>query len=359
MSNKLKYSLLGLLLTATVALGGDLLIKSRGDIIFESGGSYVQVKKPLKVDSIKNLDGTDAPPGGVPVGSVVAVVPNLHANLWQPPATGAIKDGFMRADGNTVPSCSDCVIPAGTVLPNMVGDYVRGGTSSGGVTTHASEMLSTTTLPAITTPSIPTGGQVDINGTAAVHRHTADHSHVTSVTASTHTHAMTHTHSYSLNAASGPHIIDSENNPGTHYHPGPTGPAGHSISREQYNASYASVVFTFANSCGYGSCYAYNGTWMAWTGGGHLHTNSTTNGPSGGGANHTHLITHGAVLPAVGPTGYVSADHTHAVSNYTGTPVVQSQSHDHTFTSMTVGSGSTPISLELAYVQVVWIIRVR
>jgi hypothetical protein len=70
-------------------------------------------------------------PGSVPIGGMVAVMPNTHANAWQPPASGQIKDGFMRADGATVPACSDCVIPAGQVLPNMNAKYPRGNTTSG------------------------------------------------------------------------------------------------------------------------------------------------------------------------------------------------------------------------------------
>ena len=48
------------------------------------------------------------------------------AGTWQPPATGAIKDGFMRADGGSVPTCADCSIPQGTVLPDMRQRYAKG-----------------------------------------------------------------------------------------------------------------------------------------------------------------------------------------------------------------------------------------
>jgi hypothetical protein len=84
--------------------------------------------------TLTNVGGSN-PPGMVPIGGMVAIMPSTHANAWQPPATNFIKDGFMRADGGTVPTCADCIIPAGTVLPNMVGSFAKGTSTTTGTAT--------------------------------------------------------------------------------------------------------------------------------------------------------------------------------------------------------------------------------
>jgi len=96
--------------------------------------------KTLVVESVQG-------PGSVPVGGMVTVMPNIDvANTWQPPATGVIKDGFMRADGTTITSAHKglgCKLAVGTVLPNMVQKYPRGNTTSGaagGANTQASNV---------------------------------------------------------------------------------------------------------------------------------------------------------------------------------------------------------------------------
>lgn len=97
-------------------------------------GNTYEVKN-MKADTVATAAGA-SPPGFIPIGGMVAVM-NRNNSLgaltgsWTPPATGAIKDGFMRADGGTVPACSDCVIPAGTTLPNMTNSYPRGNTTTG------------------------------------------------------------------------------------------------------------------------------------------------------------------------------------------------------------------------------------
>jgi hypothetical protein len=130
--------LLLLALVSSSAFGADQKISApSGNLILDAkAGSVVKVNKTLQVDSIKNFAGTSDAPGMVPIGGMVAVMNRNNslvtlAGAWTPPATGVIKDGFMRADGGTVPTCSDCVIPAGTVLPNMVNSYPRGNTTSG------------------------------------------------------------------------------------------------------------------------------------------------------------------------------------------------------------------------------------
>jgi hypothetical protein len=100
--------------------------------------------KTLTVESV-------AGPGTVPIGGMVAVMPNIDvSNAWQPPASGAIKDGFMRADGTTIAAShrnAGCKLAVGTKLPNMVNSYPRGNTTStngttgmGGANTQASNV---------------------------------------------------------------------------------------------------------------------------------------------------------------------------------------------------------------------------
>lgn len=68
--------------------------------------------------------------GQVPIGGMVAIMPSVTGS-WQPPASGVIKNGFMRADGAVVPSGQGSPL-AGKTLPNMIDKYLRGDTSSGG-----------------------------------------------------------------------------------------------------------------------------------------------------------------------------------------------------------------------------------
>jgi hypothetical protein len=47
----------------------------------------------------------------------------------------------MRADGAVVPTCADCVIPAGTTMPNMVSRFTKGSTTSGTTSGNATKNL--------------------------------------------------------------------------------------------------------------------------------------------------------------------------------------------------------------------------
>ena len=163
-----------LLLVATLAFAADKYVNSSGNLILDAGsGSYVKVLKEMRVTSIKNIDGTSGAPGQVPIGVMVAAMPSFHANAWQPPASGAIKDGFMRADGATISAqnvTDGSVFPAGTVLPNMSNSFLRGATTSSATATGSDTR--------------------DIS-----HNHTMAHTHDTTVS---HTHTMAHTHDTSI-----------------------------------------------------------------------------------------------------------------------------------------------------------------
>ena len=112
-----------------------------------------------KTLTVENITG----PGSVPIGGMVAVMPNIDAsNAWQPPSSGVIKDGFMRADGVTIAAShrnAGCKLAVGTKLPNMVNSYPRGNTTSTDGTTGtggANTQAGSTTIDAhsITQPGI-------------------------------------------------------------------------------------------------------------------------------------------------------------------------------------------------------------
>jgi len=123
---KKRISILALLcLTlATLAFGVDKLITApSGDLILDA-------KTGQKIVIKKEIEAQVQSPGFVPIGGMVAVMPHVSGS-WQPPASGAVKDGFMRADGSTV---TDGDSPLnGEVLPNMASNtYARGDSTSGG-----------------------------------------------------------------------------------------------------------------------------------------------------------------------------------------------------------------------------------
>jgi hypothetical protein len=177
----MKKILLLLSLFSSLAFGADhLLYAPSGNLILDAKvGSVIKVNKTLRVDNITNLAGTSGAPGMVPIGGMVAVMPNTHANAWQPPATGVIKDGFMRADGAVVPTCADCVIPAGTTMPNMVSRFPKGSTTSGTTAGSATKNLpghyhSNGSGTNAQTSVDVTGGTASLTGTTtfAAHPHT-------------------------------------------------------------------------------------------------------------------------------------------------------------------------------------------
>lgn len=140
----MKKLILLLSLFSTVAFGVDRIISApSGNLVLDSkSGSKIIIKKEIQTDV--------ASPGFVPVGGMVAVMPNIQAtDAWQPPATGVIKDGFMRADGHTITAqnvTDGSKLRAGTVLPNMTAKYPRGNTTSGGTggnNTQASNVTGT------------------------------------------------------------------------------------------------------------------------------------------------------------------------------------------------------------------------
>lgn len=96
-----------------------------------TGFSYAEINYAINAPAV----GSAAVVGQVPLGGLVAVMPNIDAiNAWQPPATGVIKDGFMRADGTIINAghvSLGCLLAVGTVLPSMTAKYLKGNTTSG------------------------------------------------------------------------------------------------------------------------------------------------------------------------------------------------------------------------------------
>jgi hypothetical protein len=152
------------ILQASFSYAGVVKIKTSGqpDVYvptMDNDNSANLTVKKLKATSLNA-------PGVVPIGGMVAVMPSTHANAWQPPASGVIKDGFMLADGSAVPSCSDCILPTGTVLPNMVGSFPKGSSSTSGTATTAQKLVATN-IPQINTSYTPTGTiDVTLSGSA-------------------------------------------------------------------------------------------------------------------------------------------------------------------------------------------------
>lgn len=118
-------------------------------------------------------------PGYSPIGGIIAIMPAIGSEAWQPPADcSTIKDGFMRTStiggvACTVPTCPDCIIPAGTTLPNLYHSYIRGDASSGGNggsstqnsgITIADHTLHSNNIPQISGGPFTSGG-ADMTGT--------------------------------------------------------------------------------------------------------------------------------------------------------------------------------------------------
>ena len=141
MKRYLPFAFMAFILSSDIALSAIIKETKQGKSIeFYTNETGTVEKKAeitpggqLRINEVQDLAGTGTPPGMVPIGGMVAVMPNTHANTWQPPATGVIKDGFMRANGHTITSqnvIDGSLIPEGTALPNMVDRFARGATTS-------------------------------------------------------------------------------------------------------------------------------------------------------------------------------------------------------------------------------------
>jgi len=290
-------------------------------------------------------DGTVGP-GSVPIGCMIVAMPNIDAvNSWQPPLSGAIKDGFMRADGTVINAghvSQGCLLAAGTVLPNMIQKYPRGNTTSG--TTGGAN----TFTPAGTnaTSTVPASGLSFSGSSTSYSVSVPAHYHGIGLGAALSAAGQTlgsTAISLASGSAAGQSHTGSSNSDGSHRH-------------LQYQAGFATggglVVGVAATGSGTGAngYTEYDGT--------HSHT-----------INHTHA--------ASGVTGTTDIAHTHAASTVTGTiglftggqngNAAFSASGSNTPSGSITGTATaaaqaftgTPASSEPAYVEVIWVIRVK
>ena len=276
--------------------------------------------KTLVVESVQG-------PGSVPVGGMVTVMPNIDvANTWQPPATGVIKDGFMRADGTTITSAHKglgCKLAVGTVLPNMVQKYPRGNTTSG--TTNGSNTVSATFSG--------TSGTYSVSVPA--------HYHGFSLSAAGQTLGTSN-----VSLASGACSIAAST-----YSTGNDSP-DHSHGSDQYGNGNSGHL-TAVQGNGFSTADAGNG----------IHNTYNSGGAS---TRHTHSI------PAMSgsASGTVNVGHTHAASTVSGTIGLGAGQDGNT--ALTASGSNTPSGTvtvtpisgtagnnEPAYVEVVWVIRVK
>lgn len=179
---KFFLALLVLAIPIVYAIDDKLHAPSGSLILDAKNGSFIKSQKTIRVDKIENASGTAHPPSMLPIGGAFAVMPNVRG-AWKPPVDcTTVVDGFMRAGHNgacTVPrSCRDCIIPVGTVLPNMNNEnYPRGGDTSGG-----------------------TGGANTQSTNVSVSNHPAHQHSVTSnvTVVGTNTFVSNHTHNHNL-----------------------------------------------------------------------------------------------------------------------------------------------------------------
>lgn len=231
----MKKILYGLLITSSISYAGVIKIRNTGQPdayvpTMDSDNSSNLTVKGLKAttSTLTTVNATTAntttvnattvnatniiAPGFVPLGGMIAVTPAIDTvNSWQPPATGVIKDGFMRADGNTVPSGQGSPLQ-GKALPNM-------GTTSGGVNRYPRGSAATSW----TTGAYTTGGantqalvlsnipQLSTSYTPAGTTNTTGSSHSHDITPNPHSHATIGT-SGASGAGSYSHIISGYTN---------------------------------------------------------------------------------------------------------------------------------------------------
>jgi len=282
--------------------------------------AYDSDGKTLTVESVMG-------PGAVPLGGMVVVMPHVDAAAWQPPASGSIKDGFMRADGTVITSThvsQGCKFSAGATLPSMMAKYPRGNTTSGATGGANTVTIASTNLPvhthgfgtiaAANESSHTHGVGTYANAAEAAHTHgvgtyanaaEAAHTHGVGTYANTaeaaHTHGVgtyantaeaAHTHSSALPAHR--HFIQSRstvNNSVGHTHSGTTDPQNANHTHGYTRNTGGAIGLGGGTYAGYSEVGASTGGISA----DHGH-NYTTGGVS---SNHTHS------------TGWADRDHSH------------------------------------------------
>lgn len=305
--------------------------------------------------------------GAVPAGGMLVVMPSVDGvNTWQPPASGIVKDGFMRADGLTITQAhknQGCILAVGSVLPDMVHKYPKGATTSGTSGGSNSGALTSGQIPLISTTAEGSHGHswggwwsndnaswvtVD-NGDGSQNTYSDGIAGINAWGAGgygerqTGTVSSDHTHAFSTGGASSDHV-HGVNLAHNHGNVGVQGPGGHSIGTS-FGGGSASSTFAFTPDF-VNENRAYGGAWFVNPALGDAWVN--TNGRS---SDHSHGGTTGGINQNHSHSYYLPS-HRHWVKSRatTGNPT----NHTHT-----VGSATpTEVSREPAYVEVIWVIRV-
>ena len=344
--------LLVVIVTIACAAPGDKSFTSVGNFFLDSG-SVIKILTELRVDSLYNANGSQKLPGFVPVGGMIAVMPNTNSKAWQPDSGCAIKDGFMRAGLNSgtpcvVPTCADCGIPAGTTLPNMVGKFIRGNTTSN-TAAGGNVVVAVANVPQISSTVTYTGVQ------SIGHTHNINHGHPSNVTDGNnqdHTHDATHTHGGS-----------SSDDSTTHTHPlGTYGHAAHehyftNSGGETHTTNFGAntgpvATFRFAPSQVNGTCYWDDMFTMRSTGA-HSHGGAAASDAAGG---HGHDAT--GIASGNSSTSGNTSTHAHGTLSATNSLVNSATDHSHNVT-FSFANGGQAVNTTPTNIEVVWVIRVR
>lgn len=283
--------------------------------------------------------------GSVPIGGMVAVNPTMQASdAWQPPATGVIKDGFMRADGHTITAqnvTDGSMLRAGTILPNMVTKYPRGNTTSGstgGANTQASNVI----VGNHATLALSDHNAIDIaHGHGFTNPYVPSHYHTLS-TSNTFSVSISHDHANQNFTSSG----QSQNHTHLSY---PASGAG---------SSWWGIGLSISGN------NAPSGTAWAQTGGvsqDHTHTISVDIGNYTG----SSTASSGLVSGNIGNTGGCNGDAGNTCQTTGGSVTslgttnksISSHSFSQNIDAHSVTNNA--VNNEPAYVEVVWVIRVK
>ena len=346
--------LLAIFVTLAYAAPGDKLFKSPGNFIIDAI-TDVKIITTLRSDTPWDINGTQRLPGFVPVGGMLAVMPSTSPTAWQPDSGCGIKNGFVRAGlalGTpcSVPVCADCAIPQGTLLPNMVGKFARGNTTSG-TTGGGSVLVSNSNIPqiigAVTSSGIQSQG----------HTHTTSHSHPGDVSlgnSAAHSHTAQHYHGTSIGFDSATHYHVANVDTIAGYRHSITNGAGENHS-SAYGANNGAVtVFRFGPVLPENRPVYVSARWSTTASGAHTH---------GYGAVATSASSHGhgAAQSTSGGATTNNNEISHAHSTIsTSALFLDNSTVDHTHnTSFDFTNGGLAVNTTPTNIEVVWVVRVR
>lgn len=366
---KVRRYILGILIATGIvslafAVGEHSLQTQTGAVILYPGSNHnVRIQSTARIVSVLNLAGNGVPAGVVPLGGLIPVIPSTHANAWTPPASGVIKDGFMRADGTLISAgnvSAGCVLPQGTALPDMTLRYMKGNSASGTVlatTFNSLTISSNTALPTISTTNATTN-------TSSAHTHSMAHGHSTSGTQSAQHNHTANSHNHAGNwytaAANANHTHSgTSTSGGSHYHNANLGFTD-SIGT-WWNSGSPAANRLFSPDAIWSACYgsAGNTCWTTYaTSPYHLHDSvaAPTNSYSASGV---HSSTIGSSSTTSWDASDASGAHTHPLgASSISTSGASTPAHYHK-TSYSIGQASpTSLDIQPAHLDAVWVIRV-